>query len=153
MARNVLIWVVVIVAILILIVLALGSLDTNKESLDIGVRPSPSGGEVSQSFLVEIIGSGFSPSTLTINKGDTVTFQNIHPEESWPASAVHPTHTVYPGSGISKCGTVEESMIFDACGGISPDYGTYSFTFNEIGTWNYHDHLDSGKTGTITVVS
>src|SRR3990172_6989615 len=66
------------------------------------------------SNVIEITSSGFTPSTLTISKGTTVTFINKDTEEHWPASAIHPTHQAYPGSGIEKCGTSEQNMIFDA---------------------------------------
>ena len=72
-----------------------------------------------QTYTVEITLSGFSPKTLTINKGDTVTWVNKLSRQSWPASAVHPTHKSYPGSGIEKCGTSEENQIFDACSGLN----------------------------------
>ena len=66
------------------------------------------------SNIIEFTDSGYSPSTLTIKKGDTVTFINKQNSLTWPASAIHPTHTVYPRSDIKKCGTLEESQIFDA---------------------------------------
>ena len=103
-----------------------------------------------QTHTVEISSSGFSPSPLTINAGDTVRFLAVDNSNRWPASAFHPTHTAYPGSNINKCGTAEESMIFDSCKGI-PNGQSFSFTFTEIGTWYYHDHLSTSKTGAIIV--
>ena len=100
--------------------------------------------------VIEITSSGFSPSPLTIKKGKTVIFVNKDTEEHWPASAMHPTHTVYPGSNIEKCGTAEESNIFDTCRGLNPGE-SYSFTFNEIGSWSYHDHLVANLFGKIIV--
>lgn len=67
-----------------------------------------------------------------------------------PASAMRPTHKVYPGSDIEKCGTAEESKIFDACRAI-PAGGSWFFTFNEAGSWDYHDHLDAKNFGKIIV--
>jgi plastocyanin len=100
------------------------------------------------SFEVIITSSGFSPRTLTIKVGDTVTWVNKDSVPHWPASDVHPTHRLYPGSGIEKCGSGEE--IFDACKGLAPGE-TFSFTFKHKGTWPYHDHLNPGLTGTIIV--
>jgi len=100
---------------------------------------------------VETRSTGFSPKTVTIKAGDTVKFVNNNPARtSWPASVVHPTHTTYPGSSINKCGTSEAANIFDACKGLALDEG-FSFTFNEVGTWNYHDHLSPSVTGTVIV--
>lgn len=94
---------------------------------------------------------GFEPKALTIRKGTKVIFKNEDSTERWPASAMHPTHTRYPGSGIEKCDTPEEKNIFDACRGIAPGK-EYSFVFTEVGEWSYHDHLNPSQFGKITVV-
>ena len=104
----------------------------------------------SQTYTVEMTASMFSPSPLTIKAGDTVTFSNTGTNARWPASASHPTHTVYPGSDINKCFNGEKDGIFDACGPIEAGQ-SWSFTFNEKGTWNYHDHLSPGTFGQIVV--
>ena len=93
--------------------------------------------------IIEITANGFSPKELTISVGETVKWVNKDTEEHWPATAMHPTHTVYPGSSIEKCGTSEEENIFDACGG-SPPRESWGFTFNEVGSWSYHDHIVNG---------
>ncbi|GIU68236.1 MAG: hypothetical protein KatS3mg001_086 [Candidatus Pacearchaeota archaeon] len=115
-----------------------------------GESSGTSSGTDTAKNVVEITPSGFSPSVLTIKKGERVTWINKAGRESWPASAIHPTHRVYPGSDINKCGTSEESLIFDACRGIPPGE-SWSFTFNEVGSWKYHDHLQASVTGTIVV--
>jgi len=97
---------------------------------------------------VRITSSGFEPKTLTVKAGTTVTFVNEDSNKHWPASAMHPTHTVYPGSDINKCGSDE--TIFDACKGLEQGE-SFSFTFNEKGSWKYHDHLSVSSTGTIVV--
>ena len=94
--------------------------------------------------------SGYSPTPVTIKIGDTVTFKNESAIDMRPASAMHPTHTVYPGSDIQKCGTVEEKGIFDSCRSIKP-LDLWSFTFTEKGSWNYHDHLTPKYFGKIIV--
>ena len=86
--------------------------------------------------IVEITSSGFSPKTLTINSGDTVTWTNKGSTNSWPASNNHPTHTIYSG--------------FDSLGALSTRE-SYSFTFENAGTWNYHNHLIPSKQGTVIV--
>ncbi len=99
---------------------------------------------------IEITASGFSPSQLNISAGDTVTFANKDMEKHWPASAMHPTHRVYPGSGIEKCGTGEQDGIFDSCRGLEQGE-TFEFTFNERGRWCYHDHMKANLFGCINV--
>jgi len=109
-------------------------------------------GAMIEGIIITYTDEGFAPATLTAKKGDKVTWKNNSSIQIWPATAVHPTHTVYPGSGIEKCGTPDELMIFDACRNIAPG-SSYSFTFNEVGTWNYHDHLNIslGKFGSVVV--
>lgn len=101
-----------------------------------------------QQNIIEYTSSGYTPSTITINQGDSVTFTNTISRETWPASAIHPTHESYPGSGISKCGATTD--IFDACSGLE-NGESYTFTFNEIGTWSYHNHLRPSDNGKIIV--
>ncbi|MDP2734978.1 MAG: hypothetical protein Q8P12_02095 [bacterium] len=101
-------------------------------------------------YVVVYTDAGFTPQELTVSLGETVLFQNQSAGEMWVASAMHPTHEVYPGSGITKCGTAEEGRIFDACSPISQG-GTYSFNFQEQGTWAYHDHLNPERFGRIIV--
>ena len=93
---------------------------------------------------VEITASGFDPNTLKVNVGETVTFVNKDSVSHWPASGIHPTHDLYPEAG----GCIGST--FDACGPLKPGE-SFSFTFNYKGTWTYHDHLNSGLTGTIIV--
>lgn len=81
-------------------------------------------------------GTSYSPSTLTIKNGDVVVFKNNSDKNFWPASANHPTHTLYPE--------------FDAKQGIAPG-ATYQFKFTKVGAWGFHDHLTPSAYGKITV--
>ena len=56
----------------------------------------------------------------------------------WVASDVHPTHDELPG--------------FDQLEGVEAG-NDYSFTFEEVGEWTYHNHLVPTDTGTIVVVA
>src|SRR3972149_5818942 len=67
------------------------------------------------SKVVEITATGFIPSSLTIKAGETVTFVNKDTKAHWPASAMHPTHLLYPESG----GCIGSK--FDACRGLNQD--------------------------------
>lgn len=116
-------------------------------SESVSVEVTPSG---PATHTVEMSSAGFSPNTLTVNAGDTVTFAAVGSGSYWPASAVHPTHTVYPGSSIDKCQTEERTTIFDACESLT-DGESFSFTFNEVGEWKYHNHVNIAQTGTIVV--
>ena len=101
-----------------------------------------------QPHLVEITSAGFSPKSISINAGDSVPWVNKDTNQHSPESAVHPTHTVYPGSSIEKCGSGE--AIFDACKGLKKGE-SFTFTFTERGQWGYHDHLTVGFPGTVVV--
>lgn len=94
---------------------------------------------------------GFVPKEVEIDVGTEVVFENSDTRKRWPATNIHPTHTVYPNSDVLKCGTDEEPELFDACRGLESGE-TFSFTFNEPGRWRYHDHLHPQLTGSITVV-
>lgn len=95
-------------------------------------------------MTVEINSMGFSPSEIFIKEGEVVTFVNKDSDVHWPASASHPTHTVYPETG----GCIGSK--FDACKALAQNE-EFKFTFTQKGAWNYHDHLNPGFTGKITV--
>ncbi len=93
---------------------------------------------------VEITKDGFSPASITINKDQTVEFVNRDSALHWPASAMHPTHSLYPTKG----GCIGST--FDACRGLR-NGEKFVFTFDQVGTWKYHDHLNITKFGSIEV--
>ncbi len=80
--------------------------------------------------------SGFSPASLEVTTGQTVVFVNNSTKPFWPASAPHPTHTDYPE--------------FDAKSPVAPG-SSFTFVFQKIGNWGFHNHLDSSKFGKIIV--
>jgi len=100
------------------------------------------------SHTVTFSDTGYSPRELTVQKGDMVVFLNESTRAMWTATAIHPTHTIYPGSSILKCGTQER--LFDSCGPVSFSQN-WSFIFGEQGSWGYHDHLNVAYTGRIVV--
>lgn len=100
------------------------------------------------SHTVTYTDEGYSPREITIEHEDTVVFVNESLTEMWPATAIHPTHTIYPGSDITKCAT--QGGMFDACGPVEQG-GSWSFRFDEHGAWGFHDHLNVSNTGRITV--
>ena len=106
--------------------------------------------KLAETVTVAYTSSGYSPSSVTISAGDTINFVNNSSGAMWTASAIHPTHMVYPGSGIAKCSTAQEGEIFDSCVGVTSG-DNWSFTFNEKGTWGYHNHILANHTGTIIV--
>lgn len=92
--------------------------------------------DVAPEIVVRYSDSGFSPSAITVKSGSKVTFINQGPGLMWPASAPHPTHTILPS--------------LDAKQGI-PVGESYSYTFDQVGTWAYHNHLRPQNTGRVIV--
>lgn len=97
--------------------------------------------------VVTYTDSGYSPSTLRVKVGATVTFKNNSSQSMWTASAVHPTHRVYSGTGLDEHCPDASGTAFDQCGAGNE----YLFTFTKSGTWKYHNHLNPSHTGTIVV--
>lgn len=79
---------------------------------------------------------GFVPTELTVKAGTKVTFINQSDVKMWVASANHPAHLLYPE--------------FDEKTAVAKG-GSYSFTFNKVGTHPYHNHVLLGKYGKIIV--
>lgn len=84
---------------------------------------------------VTLNSNGFSPSTLTIKKGETVTWANKSGQEATVNSDPHPTHTNYPPLNL---GSFQNGTIF-------------TLTFDKIGSYGYHNHLNPSQKGTIVV--
>lgn len=108
---------------------ALGDVDGDTRSLDEEIA---SNAEQTVTFSDE----GFQPEELRVAAGTTVTFENASSRDIWVASDPHPSHTDLPE--------------FDAQRGYAPGE-SYSYTFDEVGEWGYHDHLRSFDTGIVIV--
>lgn len=79
----------------------------------------------------------FNPQEVKIKKGGKVTWVNKSQNPVQPASNPHPIHTDYPG--------------FDALRGLA-NGESYSFTFDKVGSWGYHNHLNPSIRGEVKVV-
>ncbi len=99
--------------------------------------------------VVDVTDDGFSLESVKIKIGEEVTWINKGNSPRWPASDIHPTHTLYPGSDITKCG--KEQNLLDSCGSLKSGQ-EFTFTFSQKGKWGIHDHLSPGHTMYIEVV-
>ncbi len=91
----------------------------------------------SGTFTVAIIPDGeFEPVTSFVKVGTAVTFKNNSDKPHWVASDPHPAHTDLPG--------------FDAKAAIAPG-ASYTYTFDKVGRWLYHDHLNPAFGGAVVV--
>lgn len=79
--------------------------------------------------------TGFEPQTITIKAGQTVTWTNQSGTKVFVASSPHPTHTDYPPLNL----------------GVIENGGTKFLSFPTPGTYKYHNHLNPGQYGSITV--
>ena len=79
----------------------------------------------------------YEPENITIKKNIQVVFKNLGNTPNWPASNLHPTHGLYPE--------------FDPLKGV--EHGQeWSFVFDKVGSWKYHNHLNPSIRGIINVV-
>lgn len=100
-----------------------------------------------QTVTVTYTDQGFSPATITIRRGSRVRFVNATSESMWVASAQHPTHTTYSGTSRTEHCPDTAGTAFDQCAAGN----SFTFTFNKVGSWKYHNHMDSEDVGTIVV--
>lgn len=86
-------------------------------------------------YKVEITTAGYSPAVLSISVGDTVTWTYTGDKSSNVSSDPHPEHTDYSplNLGMFKAGA------------------TQSLTFDQPGTYGYHNHFNASQVGTIIV--
>lgn len=154
MPRNTLIAIVALVILLVLAIVVLTRPDTTETtttptatvtatatstattSPSTTASASPSSTATPVTTTVTYNGTSYSPATITVKQGDTVVFRNEGSGQMWPASDPHPTHTTYSA--------------FDSKKAIAAG-STYSFTFDRVGSWGFHDHLTPSAKGTVVV--
>ena len=78
----------------------------------------------------------FTPKDVQIQAGQTIKFVNGSTQPVWPASNIHPTHSVYPE--------------FDSARPVAPGQ-SWSFSFDRPGIWLFHNHLAPEQVGRIRV--
>ena len=94
-----------------------------------------SGAQMVEKNIVSINVGGFSPKTITIKTGESITWTNNDSENHTVNSDPHPTHTLYSflNAGLIKPGDKKTVM------------------FERAGKYTYHDHLNPSLTGSVTV--
>lgn len=97
---------------------------------------------VQENFLVRYNGISFQPQEITVRKGTKVLFLNESKQQRpmYVASNDHPTHERYP-----EFDTATVNQKFPA------PSESFSFVFDRIGTWAYHDHNFPSARGIINV--
>lgn len=79
---------------------------------------------------------GFNPQEIIIKQGGTVLFVNEGSNKMWVASNPHPSHTIL--------------STFDQFG-LADTGEAYQYTFENVGEWVYHDHVNASFEGTVIV--
>lgn len=130
-----------IIPLVLLLAGCTSSTNTTATNTTNSTTPSQS---TTEGTVVTYTDTGFSPATITINKGDVVTFKNMASDDVWVASNPHPQHTDYPTTG----GCIGST--FDSCANVKPN-DSWSFKFDIVGSWGYHNHLNHSEGGTIIV--
>lgn len=150
----------ILLAVVILVAVMAGWLFLKNKKTDVVVSPTPtyiissestvSPSPATEKNVIVYTDSGYAPNIITIKKGGTVIWKNESSGSMWTASAMHPTHRVYPGTDVSACGTQTLIPMFDSCAGIVSGQ-SWSFTFKNVGTWKYHDHASPSNYGSVVV--
>lgn len=102
--------------------------DNGASQSQVPAQPSQPGNNQTSAKPVTIQNFAFSPASMTVAKGATVTWTN---QDSVPHQIASDTNA-FGGPAISQG-------------------GTYSFTFNDTGTFPYHCTIHPSMKGTITV--
>jgi plastocyanin len=126
---------VIISIVIVLLIVLIGGFLLMKPTNNTPINPSNNqtpvnSGNADNSLNIEITNLAFSPSNLTIKKGQTVIW-------------------------INKDATIRHTVTSDAGSELASDAlakdQTYSHTFNQAGTYNYHCNFHSAMHGFIIV--
>lgn len=116
----------------------LGDAHNNKQA-----TPSNQGVEVNEQSTtpvetaeVSITTNGFVPASIVVKSGTTVKFTNTDGQPHRIVSDPHPAHDILAA--------------FDSEEPLNPN-DSFSFTFEQVGTFGYHDETKPSVTGSITV--
>ncbi len=96
--------------------------------------PSPSSSQ-SAAAIITYSDSGFSPSSITVKSGDTVTIKNTSSNGLQLDSDPHPIHTDDTDLNVGTVATGQSQ----------------TFTVTKKGTFGYHNHLNPSDKGEIVI--
>lgn len=94
--------------------------------------------QVQVAAVVTISSSGFSPATVEIKKGQSVTWKNADTANHQPSSDPYPTNT-----GLADLGRSE----------VLKQNDEFTYQFEKAGTYTYHDNLNPYKLKGTVIVS
>lgn len=118
-----------VVAVIIVFLAAVGLNIMNHNAKANALRDHPA--------IVDITSQGFDPATVIISKGQSVKWINTDAIPHQPVTNPFPLEDGLPGFRDPRPLTINES---------------YTYTFSQVGTFGYHDHLDPFQlTGKVVV--
>jgi plastocyanin len=125
-----------IIVVVLLVVIAGGIywMTTSKNTPSSSSTPTSSE-STTQGNVITYSDSGFSPSTITVKSGDTITLKNTSSQSMQFDSDPHPIHTNDPELNVGEIGAGQTATVKAVT----------------KGTHGYHNHLNPGQTGTIVV--
>ncbi len=129
----------IIVGIILLILLGAGIFLTIK-------KVTPTEGKVDTSSqqqaidnqnlkIVKLTKTGFVPSEIRVHKGESVRWLNESGQDGTVNSADHPTHRLYTFLNL----------------GVFSSGSNIQAKFDNLGSFNYHNHLEPSQTGRVIV--
>ncbi len=121
-------YLLVVSAVILSIVLLVGCSSYSSQPASPSTPKTQTSSTATPSNQVNIAGFAFSPQTLTVAKGTTVTWTNNDST----------THTVTSDSGVWDSGNLAVGK-------------TFSYTFNQTGTFPYHCQIHTNMTAKIVV--
>jgi plastocyanin len=122
--------------------------DTNDASTTPVAMTATDAQNAPMSATVAYTNSGFSPAQVTIKAGGAVTFVDQSTIGMYVASNPHPLHSGYDGTTRSQHCAPGATPSFDQC----TEGKTYTFTFEKVGSWGYHNHVNADDGGVVNVV-
>lgn len=100
-----------------------------------------------ETVTVTYTDQGFAPKTVNVKVGTKITFVDEASKNMWVATNEHPSHMGYAGTARQDHCPDTAGTAFDQCATGS----SYSFTFNKVGTWEYHNHTSASDEGKVVV--
>ena len=89
-----------------------------------------------QDLTIVYTNEGYFPNELKVKKGETVKFVNMSDRMVWTASDEHPAHTIYPEFDQKT---------------VAGRGNEYTFKFDRVGTWGFHNHANASQIGKVIV--
>lgn len=110
-----------------------GMMESNGDPMPVPAAQQGASMQPASEVMVTYSENGFSPASVTVKVGEKVKFVNQGSGGMWVASAMHPTHQLYPE--FDQLSTGNE----------------YTFEFKKAGSWNYHNHVNPSHFGKVIV--